>query len=155
MQMLPSQMVSFWEVHVFHLLKWIRLFGGKRSFPHFENYDLQEVFFQKETQVSHENKVLYSLQLTQISFFRDTHMFHKLTWAGLFARKWDFLYLEKYQLPVLSLQNLWEVSQENNVVETPASIKKVFSLGMHVFHQLSWRGLFSTQCAYLQVENYD
>jgi hypothetical protein len=58
-------------------------------------------------------------------------------------------------LQELFFQNLSEVSQGNNVVETPASNSMVFFLGMHVFHQLTWLGLFGTQRAYLQPENCD
>jgi hypothetical protein len=47
MKMLPSQTVSFWVVHVLHLLRRIGLFGAKWSFLHFENYDLQDVFLSK------------------------------------------------------------------------------------------------------------
>jgi hypothetical protein len=47
MQMLPSQTVSFWEVHVLHLLRCIGLLGAKWSFLHFESYDLQDVSLSK------------------------------------------------------------------------------------------------------------
>jgi hypothetical protein len=45
--MLASQKDSFLEVHVLHLLRGIGLFGAKLSFPHFENYDLQDLFLSK------------------------------------------------------------------------------------------------------------
>jgi hypothetical protein len=155
MQMLPSQTVSFWEVHVFHLLRGIGLFGAKGSFLHFENYDLQDVFLSNSnSSLTRKQSGRFLASNTDFFLSRYAHVsstyLNWLTWT-----KWDFLHLEKYDLQELFFQNLSEVSQGNNVVETPASKSMVFFLGMHVFHQLSWLGLFGTQWAYLQPENYD
>jgi hypothetical protein len=153
--MLPSQTVSFGEVHVLHLLRWIGPFGAKWSFLHCENDDLQDVFLSKRnSSLTRKQSGRFFASNTDFFLSRYTHVSSSyLNW--LTCNKMRFLHLEKYDLQELFFPNLSEVSQGNNVLETPASNSVVFFLGMHVFPQLSCLGLFGTQWAYLQPENCD
>jgi hypothetical protein len=56
--LLLTQMVSFWEIHLFLQVSWLSQCGRYWAFLPLENYDLQEVFLSELSQFSQGNNVL-------------------------------------------------------------------------------------------------
>jgi hypothetical protein len=56
--LLLTQLVFFWDIHVFLQLSWIGLFVTQWAFLHLKNSDFQEVFIAKTNTFFTENNVL-------------------------------------------------------------------------------------------------
>jgi hypothetical protein len=159
MHLLTTQMVSFGEIHVLHHLRGIGPFATKWSFLYLENYDLQEIFLSKS------NSSLTRKQcgrcstsntdgfLSRYACVLSTHLKRPI------ATKWDFLHLEKYDWLQFSSHKLSHVSQGKNVLELLLLRRVVFFQAMHVFLQLTWRGLFGNRLIWkmslFDLENCD
>jgi hypothetical protein len=101
------------SIHVFLC----RSNGANVAYLHLETPKIQEVFFPKLTQFSHEN----SVHLIWMVFFWGILVFLQLSWIGVFETRWASSTLKMEICRVYSFQKLTEFSQGHTVLDVAAS----------------------------------
>jgi hypothetical protein len=149
-------MVSFGEIHEFLQLTWIGHFGINWSFSTLETVICRKYSFQKLLQFSQGNNVLDAHDSSKDGFlFSTLHVFHQLSWIGLYGTNEPSSCLKILICRKYSFQKLTQWSQGNNVLDATDSNIDVFFGELYVFLQLSWIVLFGTKWASFHLENYD
>jgi hypothetical protein len=145
-------MVFFRKRCVFLHVSWTGLFGNNEPFS---TLTCRKYSFHKLIQFSQGT----TCQMPQLL----TYMV-SLEWYKCFFNSVEYAYLEQTE-PISTLKHLScrkysfqkriQFSQGNNVFDAPACNKDGFFQEIHLFLQLSQRGLFGTKWALLHIENYD
>jgi hypothetical protein len=115
-------MVVYVELNVFLQLSLICLFGTKWAFLHLENYDLEEVSFQKLTQYSEGDNVLDHPPSKTDGCLGEIHVFRHLIWIGLVEEHKPNCTLKHLSCRAYSFQNVNQFSQKNNMLHSAASV---------------------------------
>jgi hypothetical protein len=155
MVQLLTNIILFGEIHVFLQHSWIGLFREKSTHLHLEIPQLQEVFLSKTNAILTGKMCMMLLLLTQIVFFRETHVFLQIRWKSIFGAKRDNLHLKYLSCRKHCIQKLTQYSKGINILDDPASNIDGFLWEIHVFLPLVWIGLFGTKGAFLHYEKYD
>jgi hypothetical protein len=120
MLLLLTQMVFCREIRVFPQ-NLNRPIWNKKSLPHLEKYDLQEVF------ISKTHSFLPGKQSARCSCRKQRCLSPRVRCVlsnhqiGLCGTKWSFLYLQNYDLQEVFLSKLTQFSQGNNFLDATAS----------------------------------
>jgi hypothetical protein len=86
------------------------------------------VFFSEQTEFSQEKHVLHSPASNNEGFPWETHVFHHLTWIGVFEAQGAFLPLEHFGLQELFLSKHNTSLTGKTVLHAPASNTGAFLL---------------------------
>jgi hypothetical protein len=150
--MLLTQLVFYWEIHVFLLLSWIGLFGANWVMSTLKHINCRKYSFQNINQFSQGNNVLKAADSKVVGLFGEIYVFFQLGWIGLLWGNRSYLHLETSKLQKVVLSKLTELSQGNNLLDAAVSnIDGLFG-EIHVFLQLDWIGLCGGNRQYLHLQ---
>jgi hypothetical protein len=133
MLLLTTQLVFFWEIHVFHQLSWTGLVESNRVYQHFETPKLQEVFLSKLTQVSQGNNVLNAPASNKGgSLWRDSFVYSTYL-IGQFGTNSGIVHIENNDLQEVFLSKTNSILTAKQCTDALGSKKMAVFTDVYVF----------------------